>query len=132
MKLDWVFLRLVAFCFVGVSIMLYYPLTTYASPETIRSVLGGGIVALLHLLMGYGAIELGFERSHTKFLKIVVGGMTVRLFLLVATYLVMIRYFDFESLSLTLTLLFFYVLNLALEIYHLQRRVKMKHPTLQP
>jgi hypothetical protein len=131
MKLDWSFLRLVAISFLGVGLLAYYPLAVYASAETLRSVVGGGVVGLFHVLMGYGAIELGFEQSHTRFLKIVVGGMTLRLFLLVGTYIVMIRYFGYESLSLTLTLLFFYVLNLVLEIYHLQRRVRMKHPTLQ-
>lgn len=132
MKLDWSFLRLVALCFGGVGLLSYFPVTAYASSEVLRSVVGGGIVSLLHLLMGYAAIELGFEQAHTKFLKIVVGGMSVRLLLMVAAYVVMIRFFDFDSLSLTLTLLFFYMMNLALEIYHLQKRVKTKHPTLQP
>lgn len=91
----------------------------------------GGVIALIHLVMGYVAIETGFEKSHTKFLKIVIGGMGVRLFFMVALFFVLVRFFEYDSLSLTLTLLVLYLVNLGLEVHHLQKRVSTKHPTLQ-
>jgi hypothetical protein len=40
--------------------------------------------------------------------------------------LLLIRIFGFHPASLMLTLLFFYVMNLGLEIYYLQKRVSTK------
>ncbi|HWP82955.1 MAG TPA: hypothetical protein VNN76_09915 [Bacteroidota bacterium] len=131
MKIDWVFFRLAILCFGVLSAVSYFPLSAYASPEVVRSVVTGGVIALIHLVMGYVAIETGFEKSHTKFLKIVIGGMGVRLFFMVALFFVLVRFFEYDSLSLTLTLLVLYLVNLGLEVHHLQKRVSTKHPTLQ-
>jgi len=77
-------------------------------------------------VLGYLAIEVSFDRSHTTFLKYVLGGMVGRLLLMWGTLLILVRYFDFHAASLMLTLLFFYALNLALEIAYLQKRVQSR------
>jgi Ca2+/H+ antiporter len=131
MKIDWSFVRIVVLCFGILAVAAYYPLSVYAPAEVVKSVVTGGVIALLHLVMGYAAIETGFEKSHTKFLKIVIGGMIVRLFFMLALFFLLITSFEYDSLSLTLTLLVLYLVNLGLEVYHLQKRVSTKHPTLQ-
>jgi hypothetical protein len=126
MKFDWVFLRLVLFCFAGAAVLTYYPISEFATAEVIRSIIAGGVMSLVNLLLGYMAIEISFERSHTTFLKYVLGGMVVRLMMMWGVLLLLIRFYGFHSASLMLSLLFFYAMNLVLEIFYLQKRVSTK------
>ena len=126
MKVDWSFLQLVLFCFACTAALTYYPISEFATREVIHSIIAGSIMSLANLLLGYLAIEVSFERSHTTFLKYVLGGMVGRLMLMWGAFLLLIRIFGFHPASLMLTLLFFYVMNLGLEIYYLQKRVSTK------
>jgi hypothetical protein len=126
MKIDWSFLRLVVLCFAGAALLTYYPISEFATMEVTRSIIAGGVMSLINLLLGYLTIEVSFERSHTTFLKFVLGGMVGRLLLMWGILLLLIRVYGFHSASLMLSLLFFYALNLALEIYYLQKRVSTK------
>lgn len=83
-------------------------------------------MSFINLFLGYLAIEISFERSHTTFLKYVLGGMVVRLMLMWGVLLLLIRVYGFHSAALMLSLLFFYILNLVLEIFYLQKRVSTK------
>jgi hypothetical protein len=125
-KIDWSFLRLVIFCFAGAAILTYYPVSQFATAEVIHGIIAGGVMSLVNLLLGYIAIEISYERSHTTFLKYVLGGMVGRLMLMWATLVVLIRFYHVHSASLMLSLLFFYIMNLVLEIFYLQKRVASK------
>lgn len=126
MKIDWSFLRLVLYCFAGAAVLTYYPISEFANAEVLRSIIAGGIMSLANLLLGYLAIEFSFDRSHTTFLKFVLGGMVGRLLLMWGVLLLLIRIYEFHSASLMLSLLFFYVMNLVLEIFYLQKRISTK------
>jgi len=126
MKIDWSFLRLVVLCFAGAAVLTYYPISEFATAEVLHGIIPGGVMSLINLLLGYVAIEISYERSHTTFLKYVLGGMVVRLMLMWGVLLLLIRVYNFHSASLMLSLLFFYVLNLVLEIFYLQKRVSSK------
>jgi hypothetical protein len=125
-KIDWACLRLVLYYAVGVAVVIVFPLSTVASREVLDSVIASGIVSLLHLLLGYAAIVLGFDKSNTVFLKIVLGGTVIRIFLLVGIVVVLVRVYHFQTLSLMLSLSVFYILNLVLEISFLQKKVALK------
>jgi uncharacterized membrane protein YqjE len=125
-KIDWAFLRLVLYYAVGVAVVIVFPLSAVASREVLDSVIASGIVSLLHLLLGYAAIVLGFDKSNTVFLKIVLGGTVIRIFLLVGIVVVLVRVYHFQTLSLMLSLSVFYILNLVLEISFLQKKVALK------
>jgi hypothetical protein len=126
MKIDWSFLRLVMYCFTGAAVLTFYPISEFATAEVIRSIVAGGIMSFVNLLLGYLAIEGSFERSHTTFLKYVLGGMVGRLMLMWGVVLLLIRVYEFHSASLMLSLLLFYAMNLVLEIYYLQKRISTK------
>ena len=126
MKLDWSFLRLVVYCVVGSAALSYYPLSVFASPNAVKGVVAGGIVGFLNLILGYVAIEFGFDKSNTAFLKIVLGGMVIRLLLMWSALAVMLKYYDFHEASLIFALLFMYIMALVLEIYYLQKKVAVK------
>ncbi len=126
MKIDWSFLKIVVACYGLSALLTYYPISEFVTDPIARSIVGGGVMSLLNLLAGYLTIEVSFQRSHTTFLKFVLGGMAVRLLAMWLTLLVLLKWFDFHAASLMLTLLFMYVLNLVLEIYFLQKKVSLK------
>ena len=126
MKIDWAFLRLVAYCVLGVVVLVALPLSMYSNKEILQSVVVSGVVSLLHLLLGYVCIEFGFEKSNTTFLKIILGGTFVRMVLLVGIVFTLIRVYQFHATSLMISFLLFFVLNLALEIHLLQKKVALK------
>ena len=126
MKIDWSFLRLVVLCFACAAVLTYYPISEFATAEVLHGIIAGGVMSFINLLLGYAAIEISYERSHTTFLKYVLGGMVGRLMLMWGTLLVLIRFYHFHSASLMLSLLFFYIMNLVLEIFYLQKRVSSK------
>ena len=126
MKIDWAFLRLVAYCVLGVAVLVVLPLSVYSSHEVVRSVVASGVASLCHLLLGYLLIEFGFDKPNTTFLKIILGGTFVRMFLQVGVVFLLVRVYQFHTMSLMLSFLLFYVLNLALEIHFLQKKVALK------
>lgn len=125
-KFDWGFLRLVLYCAVAVAVLIAYPLSLFTSHEIVQSVTASGLASLLHLLLGYAAIELGLDKSNTTFLKIVLGGTVIRLLLLVGIVFLLVKVYQFHTLSLMISMLFFYALNLALEIHFLHKKVSLK------
>lgn len=126
MKLDRGFLKLIAIVFLGVAVLVVVPLSIYTNRELVRSVIAAGLASLFHLLLGYLFIEYGFEKSNTTFLKVILGGTLVRMFLLVGIVLLLVRVYQFQTVSLMVSLLLFYVLNLFLEIHLLQKKVALK------
>ena len=92
----------------------------------VDGVVASGVASLIHLLLGYVCIEVGFERSNTVFLKIILGGTFVRMGLLVGAVFVLIRVYEFHTVSLMISFLLFFVLNLGLEIHLLQKKVALK------
>jgi hypothetical protein len=126
LKLDRGFLKLIAIVFLGVAVLVVVPLSIYTNRELVRSVIAAGLASLFHLLLGYLFIEYGFEKSNTTFLKVILGGTLVRMFLLVGIVLLLVRVYQFQTVSLMVSLLLFYVLNLFLEIHLLQKKVALK------
>ena len=126
MKIDWSFLKLVFLCFAVTAVLTYYPITEFATADVLRSIIAGGLMSFINLLLGYAAIEMSYERSHTTFLKYVLGGLVARLMLMWGVLLLLIGYYHFHSASLMLSLLFFYIMNLVLEIFYLQKRISSK------
>jgi hypothetical protein len=125
-NVDWGFLKLVALVFTGVALLVIIPLAIYTNHEVARSVIAGGLASVLHLLLGYMFIEYGFEKSNTTFLKVILGGTLARMFVLVGIVLILVRVYQFQAVSLMISLLAFYVLNLVLEIHLLQKKVALK------
>ena len=125
MKADWRFLRLVIFLY-ACSCVVWYPLLSlYASADALRATTGACAISFVHFLLGYCSIEFSFHRSSITFLKIVLGTIGIRLFLMAIVVLVMIRYLGYQALALTVSLMCFYILNLGLEIYFLESKVKV-------
>ncbi len=127
MKVDWAFLCLVGLYATTTAVVTLYPISGLVDEEALRSIVAAEVISLFHLLFGYFTIEAGFERKNTTFLKIVLGGMVVRLFLMAGVVFLLLKIFHYDAFSLMFALLVFYVINLVLEIYLLQKKVSVKN-----
>ena len=87
------------------------------------AVAAGAALSTVNVLLGYLAIRYSFDRSHTTFLKAVLGGMGLRLLLMLGAFTVMIVVFGVQAMPLTASLFGFYAVFMALEIVYMQRRM---------
>ena len=127
MKWDWGFLRLVGYWFVGVTAAAVYPLVKYFPPEVMESFFAAGLLSFVNIVIGYLAVEYSFPKSNTMFLKVILGSMLARLIGMGAAVVLLVEVLHFPALALMLSLLLFYGMNLALEVYFLQKKVALRH-----
>ncbi len=125
MKLNWRFLRLVVYCYAGTCIVGCPLMMLYGSPEAMRATTVAGIISIAYLLVGYCSIEYSFDKDNITFLKYVLGGIGIRMFVTTTIVFLLIYYLAFQAFSLVVSLLYFYVLNLGLEIYFLETKVRI-------
>lgn len=126
-RIDWLFLRWVALCYTAATAAGYLIAANLEAGHHVESVLAGALLSLTNFLLGFVSVEYAFDKSHTTFLKIVLGGMVGRLLAMVLVVLILIKVFAFDALSLMVTLLGYYAVNLALEIVFLQKKVALKN-----
>jgi hypothetical protein len=123
---DRRFPRRVAAVVLIAAAVLAYPLVRYASPAVAVAVVAGAVISTLNALLGYCAIEYAFGKSYTTFLKVVIGGMGVRMLGMLGIMLVLILAFHVQPLPLTLSMLGFYMVYLVLEVLFIQTKVLVK------
>lgn len=81
MKHDVAFPRRILLTVLVVGVLSVYPLAVYANREMIYGIIAGCAVSVVNVLAGYLSIEYAFDRSNTAFLRIILGGMGIRLWL---------------------------------------------------
>jgi hypothetical protein len=126
-KIDWGFLTWVVLWYVLSTATALLILRAADAGQFQQSVFAGAVISLSNFLLGFISVEYAFDKSHTAFLKIVLGGMAGRLFVMVLVLMLLIKAYGFDSLSLMLALLGYYMLNLTLEIVFLQKKVTLKN-----
>ena len=99
-----------------------YPVARYGTGDMAIAAAVGALLSTVNALAGYLTIEYSFERSHTTFLKAVLGGMGVRMVLMLGALLFSIKVVGLDAVALCVSLLSFYVVYLAMEILFLQKR----------
>ncbi|MBI4417487.1 MAG: hypothetical protein HY563_01840 [Ignavibacteriales bacterium] len=134
-RINWLTRLLSGWSFLG-WVVLWYAILTAAgyliaskleAEHHEESVLAGAMISLTNFLLGFVSVEYAFDKSHTTFLKIVLGGMVGRLMIMALVVLLLIKVYSFDALSLMLTLLGYYAVNLTLEIVFLQKKVSLKN-----
>ena len=86
----------------------------------------GLLMSTLNAVAGSWCIGYGFDKPQNTFLKVVFGGMFVRMGTLLAGFFVLIAVFHLDTISLTVSLLGFYLIFLVMEILSIQRRMAEK------
>ena len=109
------------------SLLLAYPLAAFASGEVRTAVAAGAALSTINVMLGYAAIRYSFDRSHTTFLKAVLGGMGVRLLVMLGAFTALIMVFGMQAVALTVSLLAFYAVFMVLEIMFIQQRMTVKN-----
>ncbi len=104
-------------------LLLAYPLTALGSGEVSIAVAAGAALSTVNVMLGYMAIRYSFDRSHTTFLKAVLGGMGLRLLFMLGAFTALIMGFGLNPVPLTVSLLGFYAVFMVLEIVYIQRRM---------
>lgn len=127
MKIDARFPRQVALTLCGAGAVAAYPLSRYGSPEVITAAAVGALLSTANVLLGFFAIEYAFDKPYTVFLKAVLGGMGIRMLLLLGAMIVSILVFHLHTVALTVSLLGLYAIYLVLEVLFIQKKVLLRN-----
>jgi hypothetical protein len=104
------------------AVLLVYPLAAHASSAVTGGVAAGALLSTINVLIGYRAIEYARDKSSTTFLKVVLGGMGLRMGALLALLAFLITVGGLHALALTASLLGFYAVYLVLEVLYIHKR----------
>lgn len=112
----------------GVLVMLaVYPLLRYGNREVVVASIVGAVLATVNVLVGYLAIEYSIGKSHSTFLKAVLGGMAVRMGIMLSLLVVLIEIFRMHAVALAVSLLSCYAVYLVLEVAFVQKKIIIKN-----
>lgn len=92
----------------------------------LEAVLLSGAMCFVHVVLGLVVLEWSYDRPPTVFLKRVLGGMAVRLLLMLAILAAVLVAAVVRTSALMLGLLGWYSLALVLEISQLQKKVVLR------
>ena len=126
MRIDWKEFRRPLWVFVPVMLVLWIGGPALTDIQTQRSLLASGTMCLLHALVGTLLLDLAAGRSPISFLKRVLGGMGIRLVVMLLLVIVLLKVHAFEASSLMLGLLGWYAVALVFEVTALQKRVMLQ------
>ena len=116
MKVFSAFAKQVVLVLVGSLVLGGYPLYTYAQADVIWAVGVGCGVCTLNVIVGCISIFWTFEKPHGVFLKVLFGGMVLRLILIGLAIFILITLTNIHILGLVLSLFVFYFTFQVLEI----------------
>ncbi|MFN0159547.1 MAG: hypothetical protein ACKVRP_15905 [Bacteroidota bacterium] len=100
-----------------------YPLMRMDSRDVLIAVIVGALLSTLNVLAGFLAIERTLGRSYEAFLKAVLGGMGVRMLVMLGTLALLMKIVGLHTIGLVISVLSFHVVFLVLELMYIQRRV---------
>jgi len=122
-SIDWTFPRRVALVVLAAAALTAYPLVRLNNPAILVAALAGAALSTFNVIAGFLTIEIAFGKSYTSFLKAVLGGMGLRMLLMLGALTLLITVYHLHTVALTSSLLGFYVVYLVLEILYIQKKV---------
>jgi hypothetical protein len=123
-KFDLTLLKQIAVVLLVVGAAGYYPLKQYASEQVVQGVMAGVGLSVVNILMGFAVIQFTMGRSYTTFIQIVLGGIAVRLFVMVGLLLFFVGVLRFHPVSLVGSLFVMYVIFLTLEVIYIHKKIQ--------
>ncbi len=124
MKIDVAFPKQILTALLGMSVVALYPLWRIGSGEVVAAVFIGVGLSTINVLAGYISLEYGFDRGDTTFMKVVLGGMGIRMVTMLGLLVLLIKFAGLPVVPLTIALLVSYALYLILEIRYIQKRFR--------
>lgn len=89
------------------------------SADSFSAIISGFIVSSLNFLLGVAAIKLGYNKSPNAFIKTILGGTVLRLFLMIGMVIAGLKTLELSRNSFIFSVLFFYIFYLVIEIFYL-------------
>ncbi len=117
----------VAVTFVVTALIAAWPLMRFAPADVIIAVVTGAVLSTANVLVGFLAIQMTFRGSYTRFLKVVLGGMGIRMAVMLGMLLVLILVAHMHAVALTVALVGYSMIYLILEIFALQTMMEVKN-----
>jgi hypothetical protein len=126
MRVDRRFPLQVGVALLMMALLAAYPLLRYGTEAVIFAVLAGAALSAVNVLAGFLTIEYAFDRSFTTFLKAVLGGMGIRMALMLGALLVCILGFRLHTFAVTIGMMVPYSVFLVLEVLFLQKKIQAR------
>lgn len=123
MKIDKRFPSQVAVTLVAGFAVATIPLININSGDVNMAFIIGAVLSTVNVMAGFLAIEYSLDKSYNTFLKAVLGGMGIRMALMLGILVLLIKFAGIHIIALVVSVLSFYVVFLVLEILYIQKRV---------
>ena len=127
--IDWKLFRIPAMVFPSLILVSAAVLSQITSGTIVLSIVASGILCMFHLVIGFIVLESAFDRTPTGFLKRVLGGMGIRLTVMLLVLAVLLWTERVDETWLLLGLLVWYAIALGFEIAALQKKVSLRQHT---
>jgi hypothetical protein len=127
LRVDRKFLLQAASVVIIIGMAGSYPLLVFGSREVAIAALIGCLMSVLNALVGSITLEYALDKSYSTFFGVVIGGMGIRMVILLGTLYLLIAAFGIQKIALTVSLLGFYMIFLILEVLSIQRKVEVRN-----
>lgn len=124
--MKWTFPKQILISFIVISAIAAFPLTRWGNKEILAGVVAGACLATMNILIGYASIEYCKTRSTMTFFKVVIGGMGIRLLVMLGLTALLAVTVSMNMGAFVASLGVFYLTFLVLEILHIQQTVTHK------
>ncbi len=101
-------------------IILY--ITSVISKDIFIAAASGAVISSINFILGMIAAKIGYKKAPDAFIKTILGGTILRLFLLIGMVVAGLKILELSRNSFIFSILFFYVFFLIVEIFYLNLR----------
>jgi hypothetical protein len=92
------------------------------------SILIGFLISTINVIVGIFFIKKSFSIDYKAFIKVLVGGIMIRLFLTMFLVILVLKFLDISENNFIFSLLFFYFFYLIIEIFYINlRKITVKN-----
>jgi hypothetical protein len=110
---------LVSILFFIISYILF--LSETIDSKTLITILAGGGIPFFNFITGYFSIRISLNQSDSLFLVIFLGGMLLRLFLMLLAVFLVLRFLEILAYTFIFIIFIFYILYLISEIFYINQ-----------
>jgi|GEM_PF-1696826 len=90
--------------------------------EVLRGLFLSQLICLVYSAIGYGFIRLAYKAPGSAFVSVVLGGIILRLFVMLILIIICIKLLNVKEDIFILSLLVFYIYFMILEVYYLIKK----------
>jgi len=119
LKLIKIFLTAIIFTLIIFSILFYLSII---NTGVFYSIILALTLTSVNFFLGLAFIGFGIEKSANIFLKSILGGMILRLFIILGLVVISLKFLQINQNSFIFSVLFFYFFYLIVEIFYLNYR----------